>query len=355
MHVGLCAFFQNLDGRHTDREVWEHELAMADLAEPLGFDSVWAAEHHVTDYDMCPNTTQFLTWVAARTKRALLGSMIIVLPWHDPLRVAEELSVLDHVSRGRAILGIGRGLGRVEFEAFRAPMAESRPRFNEYAEALLEGLESGFIEYDGTVYRQPRAAIRPRPFRSFRGRTYAAAVSPETAKILCRLGIGMLIIAQKPWETTLRELADYRQTFHEVNGVDAPAPVLATWIACHEDEERARELLHDHLYRYSRSVLDHYEFHDGELAKIPGYEYYGALAANIAKHGRDRFVSFLADLQIWGTPDQVYEKIREHRRLVGNDTLVGVFSYGGMAHDEARRNLHLFAERVLPRLKQDAA
>src|SRR5690554_3720506 len=136
MHVGLCAFFQNLDGRHTDREVWQHECAMADLAEPLGFDSVWAAEHHVTDYDMCPNTTQFLTWVAARTTKALLGSMVVVLPWHDPLRLAEELSVLDHVSNGRTILGIGRGLGRVEFEAFRTPMGESRRRFNEYAEAL---------------------------------------------------------------------------------------------------------------------------------------------------------------------------------------------------------------------------
>ncbi len=69
MHVGYSAFFQNLSGEHTDAEVYRHELALADLAEPLGFDSVWAPEHHFTNYIMMPDTTQFLTWIAARTER----------------------------------------------------------------------------------------------------------------------------------------------------------------------------------------------------------------------------------------------------------------------------------------------
>ena len=70
MHVGMCAFFQNLDGQHTDRQVYQHELAMADLAEPLGFDSIWSAEHHFDAYTMCPNVAQFLTYMAGRTRRA---------------------------------------------------------------------------------------------------------------------------------------------------------------------------------------------------------------------------------------------------------------------------------------------
>src|SRR6516162_1425941 len=167
MHVGMTTFFQNIGRPISDYEVYRHEISMADLAEPLGFDSIWGAEHHFDDYTMCPNVAQFLTYMAARTKHVKLGSMVMVLPWHNPVRLAEEISVLDNLSEGRVILGIGRGLGRIEFNGFRAAMGESRQRFLENAEALLSGLETGSIEYDGTLYRQPRVAIRPAPYRSF--------------------------------------------------------------------------------------------------------------------------------------------------------------------------------------------
>src|SRR5439155_755064 len=110
--AGMEAVFQNPYDRRPDHEVYSNELRLTDLAEPLGFDSVWGVEHHFTDYTMCPDVLQFLTYVAGRTRRVQLGSMVVVLPWHDPLRVAEQVSVLDHMSGGRFILGIGRGLGR---------------------------------------------------------------------------------------------------------------------------------------------------------------------------------------------------------------------------------------------------
>src|SRR5262249_2057969 len=176
MHVGSGTFFQNLGNARPDADVYAHELAMADLAEPLGFDSVWAAEHPFTDYTMCPDPSQLLSYLAGRTTRVQLGTMVMVLPWHDPIRIAESFTVLDHLSHGRAILGIGRGLARVEFEGFRTPMGESRKRFVEYGEAILRALETGFIEYDGEFYRQPRAAIRPGPFRSWNGRVYPSSV-----------------------------------------------------------------------------------------------------------------------------------------------------------------------------------
>jgi alkanesulfonate monooxygenase SsuD/methylene tetrahydromethanopterin reductase-like flavin-dependent oxidoreductase (luciferase family) len=352
MHVGMCAFFQNLGGEHTDREVYQHELAIADLAEPLGFDSIWAAEHHFTAYDMCPSTTQFLTYMAGRTRRVQLGSMVVVLPWHDPVRVAEEISVLDHVSDGRVILGLGRGLARAEFEGFRIPMAESRERFVESAEAILGALETGYLEYDGRHYQQPRIAIRPAPFRSFRGRTYVAAVSPESIPIVARLRLGVLIIPQKPWDSAVKELNVYRERYRELNRREAPPPLLASFVACHADGERAREMLETHIRRYCRSTLEHYEFANAGLASVKGYEYYAALARNIERYGQDRFVQFLADLQVWGTPDQVFEQICEHQRLAGSGMLIGIFSYGGLPHDDARRNIGLFAEKVLPRVRE---
>ena len=347
----MSTFFQNLITGHSDADVYRHELSMADLAEPLGFDGVWAAEHHFDDYTLSPSVIQFLTWVAARTSRVKLGSMVVVLPWHDPMWVAEQLSVLDHMSGGRAILGIGRGLGRIEFDGYRVPMAESRQRFVEYADAIISGFDSGYMEYDGELYQQPRTAIRPTPLHSLRGRVYASAVSPESAAVMARLGVGIMIIAQKPWESTLKELESYREIYRELNRVEAPRPLLVTFAAVHESEAGAQEMHEQHIVRYCRSVLEHYEFENAHLAHTPGYEYYGKLAANIAKHGTDKFVRFLADLQIWGTPAQVAEQIVENIRRIDGAGVICVFSYGAMLHELAKSNIHLFAEKVLPVLK----
>jgi hypothetical protein len=90
MRVGMTAIFQNPFDQRPDRDVYRDDVALATLAEPLGFDSVWGVEHHFTDYTMCPDVLQFLTFVAGRTRHVQLGSMVVVLPWHDPLRVAEQ-------------------------------------------------------------------------------------------------------------------------------------------------------------------------------------------------------------------------------------------------------------------------
>src|SRR5256884_3578292 len=227
MHVGLATVYQNPQKHRSDYDVCRNELRVADQAEPLGFESIWGVEHHFTDSTMCPDDLQFLTYMAGRTRQARLGSMVVVLPWHDPMRVAEEVSMLDNISDGRLILGLGRGAGRVEFDGFRLSMDESRERFVESAEMLLRGLEAGYVEYDGTFVRQPRAAIRPAPFKSFRGRTYAAAVSPESMPIMARLGAGILVIPPRPWPEVAKELDAYRPTYRGINRTEAPPPACA--------------------------------------------------------------------------------------------------------------------------------
>ena len=191
MHVGAATIFQNPGKFASDYQVYRAELRLADLAEPLGFQSIWGVEHHFTDYTMCPDVLQFLTYMAGRTTNLQLGSMVCVLPWHDPMRVAEQVAMLDNISDGRFILGVGRGLAKVEYDGFRVDMNESRTRFIESAECLLAGLESGFCEFDGEYIQQPRREIRPNPFRTFRGRAYAAAISPESSRIMAQLGVGI--------------------------------------------------------------------------------------------------------------------------------------------------------------------
>ena len=352
MQVGMASIFQNPGRVRADREIYRSELRLADLAEPLGFQSIWGVEHHFTDYTMCPDVLQFLSYMAGRTTRASLGSMVVVLPWHDPMRVAEEVSMLDTLSDGRLILGLGRGAGKVEFDGFRLSMDESRPRFVETARMLLEGLERGYCEYDGEFVRQPRADIRPAPFKSFRGRTYAAAVSPESARIMAELGVGILISPPKPWSEVAKELEDYRGIYREVNGAEAPAPISAGWTFCDASAERAREMAHRYIGGYFQSVLAHYHFEGDHLGRTKGYEYYGKMAEKITTYGTDKVVDFFVDLQVWGTPEQCYDKIMDIRRRVGNDHYVGVFSYAGMPPDEAERNMRLFAAEVLPALSR---
>src|SRR5919199_324009 len=115
MKVGVALNMLMKDGR-SDAEVFHEHMALGDLAEPLGFDSLFALEHHFTGYAMSPSPTQLLSYYAGRTKRLMLGTAVIVLPWHDPIRVAEEIALLDIISGGRGLFGFCRGAASVEYE-----------------------------------------------------------------------------------------------------------------------------------------------------------------------------------------------------------------------------------------------
>jgi alkanesulfonate monooxygenase SsuD/methylene tetrahydromethanopterin reductase-like flavin-dependent oxidoreductase (luciferase family) len=352
VHVGTGLIFQATDPGRSDLEVYQQELRLGVLAESLGFEAIWGVEHHFTDYTMCPDVLQFLTYFAAKSDTVGLGSMVVVLPWHDPLRVAEQVAMLDNMSNGRLILGLGRGLGRVEFEGFGVDMNQSRDIFIESAQMLLSALETGVAEYDGTHVTQVRRAIRPRPFKSFRDRTYAAAVSPESVEIMAKLGVGILIIPQKPWDVVSAELATYRDVFQRVNGRPAPSPIVGAWTFCDADEGRAREMAVRYIGGYWRTVVEHYELMGDHLKHTKGYETYGKLQDVVTMDGgADAATEFFLSIQVWGTPEQCYEKILRIRGVTGMETYNGVFSYAGMPWDDVEGSMRLFAREVMPQLK----
>lgn len=353
MHVGMSVIFQGQGEGRTDHNVYRNDLRLGDLAEPLGFESIWGVEHHFTDYTMCPDVLQHLAYFAGRTRTIQLGSMVVVLPWHHPIRVAEQVVMLDHQSNGRFIFGIGRGLGRVEFGGFGVAQEDSRAMFTESAQMILEGLERGYCEYDGKFVQQERRELRPRPFKSFRGRTYAAAVSPESAEIMARLGVGLLIVPQKPWEMVQQELANYRGLYHEVNGIDAPPPIVAGWTLVDENADRAQELARKYIGNYWHSVVKHYELVGDHLTKMKGYESYKEMQERVsAPGGVDMMTEFFVNLQVWGTPEQVYERILEIQKTTGAEGYIGVFSFGAMPYDIAEGSTRLFASEVMPELKR---
>jgi alkanesulfonate monooxygenase SsuD/methylene tetrahydromethanopterin reductase-like flavin-dependent oxidoreductase (luciferase family) len=359
--VGMSLFLQNpnymseVGGGPTgfsDLDVYKNELELAGQAELMGFDSLWSVEHHFSGYTMNPDVLMFLAYMAGRTTSIELGSMVVVLPWHaTPIRVAESAAMLDNLSGGRFTLGIGRGLGRLEFEGLGVPMGESRTRFVESASMIIQGLNDGYIDFQGEHYSQERRYIRPTPVKGFQGRVYAAAVSPESSRIMAKLGVGLLVIPQKPWETTISELAEYRALYEEVQHEPAPAPIVACSVFVDEDGARAADMAYHYIGEYYRTVLKHYELTGTHFEKVEGYEHYAQGARAMRERGEDSAADFYTELQVFGTPDECVDKIAKIAEDTGTDHFLGVFSYGGLAHDEAMRNLGLFNDKVQPRIK----
>jgi alkanesulfonate monooxygenase SsuD/methylene tetrahydromethanopterin reductase-like flavin-dependent oxidoreductase (luciferase family) len=351
MHVGFSPIFQNTSGTMSDHECVKHELALADLAEPLGFDSIWQPEHHFTNYEMAPNVLQFLTYMAGRTKRVRLGSMVVILPWHNPLRVVEEVTLLDHYSDGRAILGMGRGLGAHEFGGFGIDMSDTREIFNESAEAIVSALKTGFIEYEGKHIKQARREIRPGPFRTFEGRTFGAGLSPETMPGLAKLGLGNLIFPIKDWEEVRNTLSAYRKQWADIRPGTSPAKSgVASFCYVHKNPGKAKDRAYKYIGDTFRTVVRHYDMAGDNFTRAKGYEYYAKNAESF--RDIDAKTEEFIEQQPWGTPDQYLEKLHRIDTHIDMGALIAHFAFGGMPYDFAEENMRLFVEAILPELKK---
>jgi len=355
--VGIALNMLAKDGR-SDADVFAEHLAMGDLAEPLGFDSLWALEHHFTGYAMSPSPTHLLSYYAGRTRRIQLGTAVIVLPWHDPVRVAEEIALVDVYSGGRCLFGFGRGAASVEYAGFRVPMEEARPRFVEAAQIVVKALTSEVFSWDGEYYHIPPTSIRPRPISHPERRFYASSVSPESAEIMAKLGFGVLVIMQNEWPAAAADIDRYRAIAQSVGHTPRP-PIILTNVSVAESREEARERAVTYLSRKWDSIDNHYHFSDGHLASVKGYEFYGKMTKTYAKMKdptfREKATDFYVKIQVMGTPDDCLQQIAELRRLTGLEHLVTEFGFGGMPHTEAELNMRLFADRVLPVLRRDPA
>ncbi len=367
MRVGYSTFAQNYTDweRHnagdfgrppkiSDSQIYEDELRLADLVEPLGFDSLWTVEHHFTPYTMVPNPTQFLSYMAGRTQHIDFGTMVIVLPWHDPVRVAEEISMLDNLLRGRRVmLGFGRGAGRVEFEGMRVPMGESRQRFLEALEVIRLALREQQFSFKGEFFQIENLSVRPRPRSDdLEERMYCAWGSPTTIEIAARAQLGPLFVPQKSWEEIGAEVVEYNGYRAEL-GLPEWKPIVCCWAYCAESESQASEIGRQYMDNYGRTATWHYELDDPEhFEKVGGYEHY----AKSIRAGADAKLASRAgfsETQIMGTPEQCLEKLRYVKEVANVSEFIGVFLFGGLPVDTAEASMRLFAEKVLPVVQRE--
>jgi alkanesulfonate monooxygenase SsuD/methylene tetrahydromethanopterin reductase-like flavin-dependent oxidoreductase (luciferase family) len=337
----------------SDQQIYEEELHLAGLVEPLGFDSYWAIDHHFAPYIMTGGAIQHLTYMAGQTKRIDFGTMVVVLPWYDPVVVAEQISVLDNLLQGRRLtLGLGRGAAKREFDAYRVPMDESRDRFAESLQVLKKALTQEWFSHEGHFYQIPETTIRPRPRnpQALLDGMRVAWTSPQTLPITANSGLGMLMTNQKSWE-------EYRQDVREFNAVLtskgwAPKqPTVVVHVTCFDTEAEAWDVMRKHTIEAQDSILRHYGWREAErFRQTKGYEQYAKFSDVANSKTIDELGEHSAKPQAWGTPDQVLAKLEHIQQMTSAEEFVLNFRFGGMPVETAERSMRLFSKEVLERL-----
>jgi alkanesulfonate monooxygenase SsuD/methylene tetrahydromethanopterin reductase-like flavin-dependent oxidoreductase (luciferase family) len=350
MRFGVQMIFQShgYGDDVSDGQVIDEEVRLGELADELGYDCLWPVEHHFGDYAFCPDNVMFLAHMAGRTSTISLGTGAVILPWNQPVRVAERMAFLSHLAPGRVRFGMGRGLARREYEGFGIPMDESRDRFDEAAPMILNALRTGFIEGDGPHYRQARTEIRPRPRPELADQVYSVGMSPDSVDAAADLGVRLVVFSQKSWDEQAQIYEGYKERFAGAHGREAPPLLTCDFLYCDTDGSRAEDKAHEHIAGYLTSVMGHYELMDDHFKKAKGYEAYGNAVDLLNDIGLEKVCDMYLEVQAWGTPDDIVDKLRARTELIGDFDLNCCFRYSGMPLEDAERSMRTFADQVIP-------
>lgn len=285
------------------------------LADQLGFDAVWMSEHHLTPDGLLPSPLVMAAAIAARTTRLRIGTNIVVLPLHHPLRVTEDAAVADLVSGGRLVLGVGQGYAEEEFAAFGAERRHRGTLLEEGVTLLRQAWSPGPIEFHGMHWSYDGLRVTPQPERAIP--IYVGGVTPAGLRRAARLGDAVIIYCAKP--------ADLRERRALLDEIAPGNPLVCT------------------------SVLHVAEDPDQAWAEAaPGIAY---LEGHIAKYGgrRDLPPPRRADYLV-GTPQEVADRLVAVHHDIQFDHFAHWTRLPGISHSRALESLHLTANKVVPQV-----
>lgn len=353
---------------YPDYKCIEAGLAIADLAEPLGYDGIWAPDHFGTPYGMTPNPLQTLAYFAGRTERVTFGTMVVVAPWWNPVRLAHQIAYLDIISKGRyTSIGLGRGVAKSEFAAVGVPREESRERFNETLDILQLALTQERFSYEGEIFKVPEMSLRPQPMtKDLMSRVFGSSATPESLEILSRRGMVPLFVGNKPIEDAGKDVLQVN-TFRAEEGMGPCQPKNIMFMYCSNDPAKIAET-DEWIWTANRDVALHYGFADpSNFAGIKGYESYANRSAGatavlqtaVTGDGKPlekpKVPGYHASNLLIGTPDQIIAKIIAAQKACSFSELTLVPNFGTMPYEDAMDSVRLFAEAVLPTIqKMDA-
>jgi alkanesulfonate monooxygenase SsuD/methylene tetrahydromethanopterin reductase-like flavin-dependent oxidoreductase (luciferase family) len=327
------------------------EVEQMVLSEALGFDSVWLTEHHYSDYGLSSAPTALLACVAARTERVRLGTAVYVLPFHHPLRLAEETAMLDILSRGRLTVGLGRGNRPIEFLGHGIPQDESRTRMEEGVEVLIQAWTQPRVHFHGRHWQIDGVPIYPKPFTRPHPPFAFAVGSPESIDWVGRHGWAMLSSGLfTPLDGALRNRTRYVEAMraggHDQPTIDAN---LACWVytkhvyvAQTDAQARADAEAPERWFldSYARSISP-----DG-LGEISDATRQRAAEAATRVRGL-RWEELVEGTLLIGSPETLRQRITDLQQA-GVGELLCWMNFGGIPPDKVRRSMQLFADEVLP-------
>jgi alkanesulfonate monooxygenase SsuD/methylene tetrahydromethanopterin reductase-like flavin-dependent oxidoreductase (luciferase family) len=335
-------------------EVVQREIEQMVWTEELGFDSIWLTEHHFIEYGLSVSPAILATAAAMKTQRVRIGLAAAILPFHDPIRLAEELAIVDILSGGRIDVGVGRGNRPVEFEGYRIPQIESRERFEETLAIMVRAWTEERFSFEGQHFTIPEVRVIPKPLQRPHPPLYIVCVSPDTIEATALRGLPMLnSILRGPIEQLASQRDTYVKACKKGGRSDAEiAGLLSRWgVSRHihvaptdaqaRAEAREAEMWYqDALRRFL--IPDNIERVHPLLQ--PGFR---TLAERM---GAVTWEQLVAETLAIGSPDTVAAKIEEMQRLGVGEVLCWM-NFGGLPQDQVRRSMELFAREVMPRFR----
>jgi len=319
-------------GNHMRRLV---DFAVA--GEELGFDAVWANEHHFHPYGgHIPSVPMFLSAVAARTKRMRLGSSVIVLPLHNPVEIAEQLAMVDLISNGRVDLCAGRGNVPEDFDVFGVAASEAQARTLEGLDVLRKAWTGRPFSHSGRFFQFENLEVWPKPQQEpYPPLWFPCSNNPESFAYAGEHGYRLLTVAQ---HRPVAELGDrvhaYLDALTEA-GYDAAAAEVCTHYQVFVDEDGAR------ARQIGEASRDRYDVLSAAARRQAASATAGIPIQTMIDQGR----------VICGTPDECIRQLETAQDVLGLTAVDCNILFGGMTYEEAEHSMRLFAGKVIPALR----
>ena len=330
----------------THAEVYANTIEECRLADELGFHTVWLAEHHFSHYGICPSLAPLAGALARETRRARIGTAVVVAPFEHPLRIAEEWAEVDILSGGRLEFGLGRGYQPTEFQGLGVSMANTRERFDETLEIIRRAWSQDRMEFKGEFYEVPPVRVLPKPLQRPHPPLWTAAVSPDTYVLAARRGLKVLTSpAFTPFDLLRKNYDAYNSEWTAAHGAAPGAEICMNKIIhVAETSKQAREDLREPVLWFFRTQAD--LIADPAGAPPEQYKFYRRVRENLLSLTEEQALDQAA---IVGDPEEVADRIRMHHEALDVTHFMGAFSRGGLGQDKVLRSMRLFAEKVMPR------
>ncbi|HEY3799184.1 MAG TPA: LLM class flavin-dependent oxidoreductase [Caulobacteraceae bacterium] len=317
MKFGVLQFFGWADRRIPLGQVYERATERYEIMEDTGYDAVWLAEHHFSGYSVCPSVHMMATLAAAKTERLRIGTAVSLAAFYHPLRLAEEIALLDHISGGRVNWGAGRGFARGEFEAFGIPVEESAARFRETVDVVLNAWTNERVSHHGEFFNFEGVEVLPKPLQAPHPPTWMAASSESAIEWAGGRGFSILMDPH----CSHAELATKRKLYGDV-------------MAANGHQAAERDIPMARLIAVGNSAEQ-----AAEIARR-GAEW--TVGSYMQGRGEDPVKRYVDEVIIHGEPEAVVDKLQELKETAQmNYLLVSPLS---------QATFNLVTDKVLPKL-----